>query len=86
MKKTILIISAILIVILLVVAVSIAPKTTSQENMLNIKYDVKGNVAKLDYDTENPVVAMYVENYGSIVMELYPDIAPNTVNNFIKCF
>lgn len=84
MKKTILIISAILIVILLVVAVSIAPKTTSQENMLNIKYDVKGNVTKLDYDTENPVVAMYVENYGSIVMELYPDIAPNTVNNFIS--
>ena len=37
-----------------------------------------------NYDTENPVVAMYVEDYGSIVMELYPDVAPNTVNNFIS--
>ena len=27
---------------------------------------------------------MYIENYGSIVMELYPDIAPNTVANFIS--
>lgn len=27
---------------------------------------------------------MYIENYGSVVMELYPDIAPNTVNNFIS--
>ena len=27
---------------------------------------------------------MYVEDYGSIVIELYPDVAPNTVNNFIS--
>ena len=27
---------------------------------------------------------MYIKNYGSIVIELYPDIAPNTVNNFIS--
>ena len=27
---------------------------------------------------------MYIENYGSVVMELYPDVAPNTVNNFIS--
>ena len=27
---------------------------------------------------------MYIENYGAIVMELYPDKAPNTVNNFIS--
>ena len=26
---------------------------------------------------------MYIKNYGSIVIELYPDVAPNTVNNFI---
>ena len=36
------------------------------------------------YKTENPVVAMYIENYGAIVMELYPDKAENTVNNFIS--
>jgi peptidyl-prolyl cis-trans isomerase B (cyclophilin B) len=27
---------------------------------------------------------MYIENYGTIIMELYPDVAPNTVNNFIS--
>ena len=56
-----------------------------EEDLLGISYDVDGNEAALDqYDTENPVVAMYVEDYGSIVIELYPDIAPNTVNNFIS--
>lgn len=56
-----------------------------KEDLLGISYDVDGNEAVLDqYDTENPVVAMYVEDYGSIVIELYPDVAPNTVNNFIS--
>ena len=56
-----------------------------KEDLLGISYDVDGNEATLDqYDTENPVVAMYIEDYGSIVIELYPDIAPNTVNNFIS--
>ncbi|MBR3132586.1 MAG: peptidylprolyl isomerase [Clostridia bacterium] len=32
---------------------------------------------------KNPVVTMEIEGYGTIEMELYPDIAPNTVNNFI---
>lgn len=56
-----------------------------EEDLLGISYDQEGNTASLDqYDTENPVVAMYVEEYGSIVMELYPDVAPNTVANFIS--
>lgn len=56
-----------------------------EEDLLGISYDQDGNVEQLDqYDTENPVVAMYIEDYGSIVMELYPDVAPNTVNNFIS--
>ena len=33
---------------------------------------------------KNPIVTMEVENYGTIKMELYPDVAPNTVSNFIK--
>ena len=56
-----------------------------KEDLLGISYDVDGNETTLDqYDTKNPVVAMYVEDYGSIVIELYPDVAPNTVNNFIS--
>lgn len=33
---------------------------------------------------ENPIVTMEVENYGTIKIELYPEIAPNTVSNFIR--
>lgn len=36
-------------------------------------------------DTEKlPIVTIKVKEYGIIEAELYPDIAPNTVNNFIE--
>lgn len=31
----------------------------------------------------NPIVTLKVKNYGTITMELYPDIAPITVANFV---
>ena len=56
-----------------------------KEDLLGIDYKIEENETKLEkYDTKNPLVAMYIQNYGSIVIELYPDIAPNTVNNFIS--
>ena len=78
-----------LVVILLMIAIVLPNKETNkkkgEEKMLNINYDIEGNETSLEqYNTENPVVAMYIENYGSVVMELYPSIAPNTVNNFIS--
>ena len=33
---------------------------------------------------QNPVVTITMENGGVITAELYPEIAPNTVNNFIS--
>jgi len=33
---------------------------------------------------ENPIVTIEMEDGGVIKAELYPDIAPNTVNNFIS--
>lgn len=33
---------------------------------------------------QNPIVTMEVEGYGTIKIELYPDMAPNTVTNFIR--
>ncbi len=51
----------------------------------SVDFSVSGNIASLDeYDTKNPVVAMKLEGYGTIIIELYPDKAPNTVNNFIS--
>ena len=33
---------------------------------------------------ENPIVTIEMENGGVIKAELYPDVAPNSVNNFIS--
>ena len=85
MNKKVLIVGGILLVVLLVISMVLPQKDSSlNENLLGINYKIKGNTSKLKYDTENPVVAMEVENYGSIVMELYPSVAPNTVNSFIS--
>ena len=76
--------SILLIVILFFIAFMLPSKEKYEEELLNIEYDVKGNEANLNYETNNPVAAIYIKKYGSIVIELYPEIAPNTVNNFIS--
>ena len=43
-----------------------------------------GYYQKATYKLQRPIVSMEVEGYGTIKMELYPDMAPNTVKNFIK--
>lgn len=77
-----------LVVVALLVAALMIPEKKEKsykEELLGIDYNIEGNEAELSkYDTDNPVVAMYIEKYGSVVMELYPEIAPNTVNNFIS--
>lgn len=82
-KKIMFILGGIVLVSLLIIVMVIPPKEV-KEDLLGIDYNVSGNEASLKYDTENPVVAMYVEKYGTIIMELYPSVAPNTVNNFIS--
>ncbi len=57
----------------------------AKEELLNINYEIEGNEMNIEqYNTTNPVVAMHIEDYGTIVIELYPEIAENTVNNFIS--
>lgn len=88
MKKNIIIIGTIILVVaLLGIAVFLPEKEikTFKEKLLDINYDIEGNEEKLNnYNTDNPVVALDIEGYGSVVVELYPDVAPNTVNNFIS--
>ena len=43
-----------------------------------------GYYKKKTVNIPNPVVTMEVENFGTIKIELYPDMAPETVANFIK--
>src|SRR5699024_5746624 len=55
-----------------------------QENQTENENETEQNnqAGQLNKD-ENPVVTITMENEEQIVIELYPDIAPNTVNNFI---
>lgn len=54
-------------------------------DLKGINFNTEGNQTAMEkYETENPVVAIYVKDYGVIVVELYPEIAPNTVNNFLS--
>jgi len=43
-----------------------------------------GYYLKATHRVQNPVATMEIEGYGTVKIELYPDIAPNTVTNFIK--
>ena len=70
--------------IFLVLITTILLTGCSNENNLGINFNVEGNETTLNYNTNNPLVAMQIKNYGAIVIELYPEIAPNTVNNFIS--
>lgn len=42
-----------------------------------------GYYQKANYKIESPIVTMEVQDMGTIKIELYPDVAPNTVKNFI---
>ena len=89
MKKENIIFIGIVVVLLAVFAVVVLltkekPKEV-KEDLKGINYNMEGNELSMNsYQTENPVVALYIKNYGSVVIELYPEVAPNTVNNFIS--
>jgi peptidyl-prolyl cis-trans isomerase B (cyclophilin B) len=71
-------------IVLMLITLSLLTGCNSKINTLNINFDIDGNTSEdFNYTSDYPEVAMYLEGYGAIVMELYPDIAPNTVNNFI---
>lgn len=43
-----------------------------------------GYYQKVFVKVQNPIVTMEIEGYGTVKIELYPDMAPNTVANFIN--
>ena len=49
-----------------------------------IAYMAYGYYHKLALEVQNPIVAMEIADYGTVKIELYPEMAPNTVRNFIK--
>lgn len=42
-----------------------------------------GYYQKLTKEVKNPIATMEVENFGTIQIELYPELAPQTVANFV---
>ena len=52
--------------------------------LAGIIYVGYGIYKKLTLDIPNPVATIEVEDYGTIKVELYPDKASNTVENFIR--
>lgn len=58
-------------------------QATEQDNNEN-QTETEENTNKSQSKEENPVVTITMENDEQIVIELYPDVAPNTVNNFIS--
>ncbi len=44
---------------------------------------VYGYYKKATMEVKNPIATMEVENFGTIKMELYPELAPETVSNFV---
>ena len=87
---TMIIIGAVLLVVGLFAFTMFIPSKTDKpfkENLYGIDYNIEGHETEITVVKSNkPIVAMYIENYGSVIFELYPEYAPNTVNNFIKCF
>lgn len=53
-------------------------KKNSDSGITSITSDVETSIEGL------PVAVIKVKDYGNITLELYPEIAPNTVNNFIE--
>lgn len=85
MKNKLKIIIVIILTLVCITGCQSDSKTIVKENLLGIDYSIKENEITLEqYETKNPIVALYVEKYGTIVVELYPEYAPNTVNNFIS--
>lgn len=52
--------------------------------IVGIAYVSYGVYQKYTLNIPNPVATIEIQDYGTIKVELYPDMAPNTVSNFIR--
>lgn len=63
-------------------------KTNQDNQFSNEKVENNENKENEDMNNNeeiiNPVVTMKIKDYGTVKIELYPEVAPNTVKNFIS--
>lgn len=73
-----------------------APKVLQNTTMVPLRFVSENLNCKVDWDNkaklititsaaynELPIATLVIKDYGTITLELYPEMAPNTVNNFI---
>ncbi len=82
MKKKLLLGTIIILSLFLVGCVGDV-EDVKESKELKIDYSDTSHEVEINNDVKNPVVEMEFKDYGKVYMELYPKIAPNTVNNFI---
>lgn len=58
-------------------------KVESQDNKVN-EENKENEDMNNNEETKNPIVTMKIKDYGTVKIELYPNVAPNTVKNFIS--
>lgn len=73
-----------LLMIMLIAGVLLGCQSKKDEAETDANQNTEVEVNHEEWDGDNPVVTMKMENGGEVVMELYPNVAPNTVNNFIS--
>ena len=52
--------------------------------LVGIGFVSYGIFQKVTMEVKNPIATMEIEGFGTIKLELYPEMAPNTVTNFIR--
>lgn len=60
------------------------PKVSNQDSNSPAKTSENSNTDTSKSSEDLPIATITVEGYGVMEAELYPEIAPNTVNNFIS--
>ena len=84
-KTPIYVLSAIaaLLIVAIIILIGVNSCSEPKKSEPTVTESIVEKIAALDIK-ENPVATLTMENGGVIVMELYPNIAPNTVCNFIE--
>lgn len=60
-------------------------EAVDEEEQTEMNGEAENEASQKEPSNENnPVVTMTMENGGAVLIELYPEVAPNTVNNFIS--
>lgn len=83
LKKNLILI-AMLILSISVFGCSKAPSTDSNSKKDNTNQNSGNSNYKSKYSGKKPIVTIEMEDGGVIKAELYPDIAPKTVDNFVS--